>query len=194
VTDGIIISRYLSGGAIDTTFASGGLARVPFVANSAALQADGKLLVVGKFYDYESLNSRFAIARLMPDGTLDAGFGTSGSLIWNISSDDWLCDVLVQEDGKIVAVGRSNTNQVVVRLTETGSLDTTFDGDGYAASPGFLASNASRCCLDTAGRIIVTGEHGTTLGDYEVERHVLCYAQDGTLHLACSLEWDRSSM
>jgi uncharacterized delta-60 repeat protein len=183
VTDGIIISRYLSGGAIDTTFASGGLARVPFVANSAALQADGKLLVVGKFYDYESLNSRFAIARLMPDGTLDAGFGTSGSLIWNISSDDWLCDVLVQEDGKIVAVGRSNTNQVVVRLTETGSLDTTFDGDGYAASPGFLASNASRCCLDTAGRIIVTGEHGTTLGDYEVERHVLCYAQDGTLHL-----------
>src|SRR5262249_38941204 len=48
------------------------------------------------------------VARLMPDGTLDPGFGIGGIVVHSFSSgsDDHLLDVAVQTDGRIAVVGQ----------------------------------------------------------------------------------------
>src|SRR6187402_3135496 len=71
-------------GALDPGFGSGGKVQLDFnlstdIAYAVALQGDGKVVTVGTSYvnnDYS--NEDFALARLNPDGTLDATFGVGG--------------------------------------------------------------------------------------------------------------------
>ncbi|KYF77997.1 hypothetical protein BE11_45900 [Sorangium cellulosum] len=59
-----------------------------------------------------------SILRLLPDGSLDAGFGTSGAVVLEDHPDqNDLYAVAVQRDGCIVAAGkRSNLGLMVVRV------------------------------------------------------------------------------
>jgi uncharacterized delta-60 repeat protein len=107
----VAVARVTPAGALDTTFgAVSGAARtgsvvIPHpgydIGMSVKVQADGKLVVVGPAAQ-DSL-----VARLMPDGTLDPGFGSGGIVVHSFSSgsDDYLLDVAVQGDGKLVAAG-----------------------------------------------------------------------------------------
>ena len=51
-----------------------------------------------------------AWATVNPDGTLDAGFGTGGTLTTPFNGDESVGALLVQPDGKIVAAGFSENN------------------------------------------------------------------------------------
>src|SRR5204863_1766756 len=68
------IARVLSNGQLDTTFNPGAGANGPVWA--MALQSDGKVVVGGYFSTFNNL-PRNNIARLMPDGALDATFNAS---------------------------------------------------------------------------------------------------------------------
>src|SRR5215216_6425785 len=71
-------------GDLDPTFGTGGVVMTDFntstdLANAVALQADGKLVVVGTTYtDNDFSDEDFAIARYNTDGSLDASFGNNG--------------------------------------------------------------------------------------------------------------------
>src|SRR5690242_13046380 len=70
-----------SGGSLDPTFGSGGLATADLgstadVGQDAVLQADGKVVAVGR--TTTSAGSVFAVARFLPGGGLDPAFGTGG--------------------------------------------------------------------------------------------------------------------
>jgi hypothetical protein len=54
--------------------------------------------------------SVFGLARVKQDGTLDASFGTGGVLTTSFNGDDGASALLIQPDGKIVAVGFSENN------------------------------------------------------------------------------------
>jgi hypothetical protein len=54
--------------------------------------------------------SVFGLARVNANGTLDASFGAGGTLTTSFNGDDGAGAVLVQPDGKIVAVGFSENN------------------------------------------------------------------------------------
>ncbi len=54
--------------------------------------------------------SVFGLARVNPGGSLDVGFGAGGTLTTSFNGDDGAGAVLVQPDGKIVAVGFSENN------------------------------------------------------------------------------------
>ena len=68
-------------GDLDPTFGTDGKVLTDFdhstdIANAVAVQADGKLVVVGTTYqDNDFSGEDFAVARYNPDGTLDKTFG-----------------------------------------------------------------------------------------------------------------------
>ena len=73
-------------GDLDPTFGTDGKVLTDFdhstdIANAVAIQADGKLVVVGTIYqDNDFSDEDFAVARYNPDGTLDETFGVGGKV------------------------------------------------------------------------------------------------------------------
>jgi uncharacterized delta-60 repeat protein len=137
------VARFNSNGTLDRTFSGDGKAVVDFGAageispRAAAIQADGKIVVVGDFYTSSATSggSDFVVTRLTASGNLDTSFGTRGRVQtgFGTGQSDLARDVAVGPDGKIVAVGtsgQSNFNGVLARYTPSGRLDTTFSGDG----------------------------------------------------------------
>jgi uncharacterized delta-60 repeat protein len=116
-----------------------------------ALQPDGKILLGGDFY---ALNGqpRTNLARLNPDGTLDAGFTTG--------VDGEVMALLVQPDHQIVIGGRFSTvggqpRARICRLEPDGTVDASFN-------PG--ADGAVFClALQAEGSILVGGDFLSTL-------------------------------
>jgi uncharacterized delta-60 repeat protein len=72
-----------------------------------AVQANGQAVVGGAHFLSTSL---FGVARVNPDGTLDASFGSGGVLTTTINGNEAVQAILIQPDGKIIAVGNSADN------------------------------------------------------------------------------------
>jgi uncharacterized delta-60 repeat protein/uncharacterized repeat protein (TIGR01451 family) len=99
-----------SGGRVTTTLSSG-----MDIAQALTLQPDGKLVAAG--FAYTAYGNDFALARYNSNGSPDDGsindatpddsFGTGGRVTTEVRNDDSATDVVLQPDGKIVAVGRS---------------------------------------------------------------------------------------
>jgi uncharacterized delta-60 repeat protein len=94
--------RYLPNGALDPTFSGNGKVVAAFMggASDLAIQADGKIVVVG------TSGTSFIVARYRHDGSLDPTFGTGGKVMTSVS-DVSAADaaVAIQPDGKIVVAG-----------------------------------------------------------------------------------------
>ena len=125
----------------------------------------------------------FGLARYNTDGSLDTTFGGDGRVINSFSYRDDARAVAVQGDGKIVVVGRAQLGKydfLVVRYNADGSLDTTFDGDGWVTTD-FAGSHdrAYAVTLQTDGKIVVAGSAllGPTINDFALAR----YNSDGSL-------------
>jgi uncharacterized delta-60 repeat protein len=118
------IARLNSDGTLDGTFNSGitGTAQVVY---STALQADGKLIIAGRFTEYNTI-ARKNIARLNQDGSLDASFNPGSG------ANEIIYNTLVQNDGKILISGNfteynGNPRNYIARLNSNGSIDPTFN-------------------------------------------------------------------
>lgn len=129
-------------GALDSTFDGDGIAELDVggindFANAVALQPDQKIVIAGGSDSGGS--DRFFIARFATNGSLDAGFGTSGVTTSTLGISATANAVLVQQDGKIVAAGKvdygTGNDFGFVRLLADGSLDQSFDLDGSGSTP-----------------------------------------------------------
>src|SRR5262249_5240268 len=139
-------ARYNSDGSLDTTFGQGGKVTTNFTLNFAdsakgvALQADGKIVVVGFTFGGTATNDNFAVVRYSADGSLDASFGQGGKVSTNFSgaSIDDAYAVAIQSDGKIVLAGTSNRignfDFALARYNSDGSLDSTFGTGGLVTT------------------------------------------------------------
>jgi uncharacterized delta-60 repeat protein len=109
----IQVLRFNAGGGIASTSAafdySGatGLDQARDSAGAVALQANGQAVTGGSHFLGSSV---FGLARVNPDGTLDASFGSGGVLTTTFNGDDGVGAVVIQPDGKIIAVGFSENN------------------------------------------------------------------------------------
>ncbi|WP_399093268.1 hypothetical protein ACGH2B_23385 [Streptomyces sp. BBFR2] len=163
------VARLNRNGSLDTTFGTGGkvtlsLSAAEDVARAVAIQSDGKI-VVGGFAGSEAAGN-IAVVRFNPDGTLDAGFGSGGVAIYDISgpTGDAIRGMVLQPDGKILGVGAAGANAGLIRLNPDGSLDTTFAGGaGKEAVSLGNAGHLFALSLLSTGAFLVAGFDSTAL-------------------------------
>jgi uncharacterized delta-60 repeat protein len=154
------VARLRANGRLDTSFGSGGKRRIGFGGDQegafgGALQPDGKIVLVG-----DSDLTRVAVARLNPDGSLDATFAGDGKRLFSWGPIGRATSVVVLPNGKILVGGFSGPeggNMQVARLNADGSLDTTF-GTGGKAAVDFGGDDFGLAMARQAnGRIVLAG-------------------------------------
>ena len=80
------VSAQAADGDLDPTFGTGGMVTTDLkhstdIANAVAVQADGKLVVVGQTYKQNDFSDEdFVVARYNTNGTLDNTFGRGGKV------------------------------------------------------------------------------------------------------------------
>ncbi len=165
------VARYLSSGALDTSFGSAGYVSSVITANNVAqtavLQPDGKILVAGSCAG--TVNQDFCVVRYLGNGQFDSAFGAAGKAIFTVgTSTDTAYAMLLQPDGKIVVVGGCAAGSqgyfCVARLLPNGSLDNSFNFSGRVLTPAGTGSSGARAvALQPDGRLVLAGdcENGT---------------------------------
>jgi uncharacterized delta-60 repeat protein len=158
--------RYLANGTLDATFATGGVAIVPFgadntVARRVLIGPDGKITAIGTGFDASLAQKGLVAFRLDSSGNLDLGFGAEGRGTLFAGGDG--INVARQSDDKLVAVGAFNDGTprggAVHRLTAFGTRDTSWDGDGLLEikPPGFANAELGEVAIDSHDRIVIVG-------------------------------------
>jgi uncharacterized delta-60 repeat protein len=105
------VSRFNDDGSLDRSFGDGGRASSGNVdARTAAIQPDGKILVIGTVATGTPAAGDFGVTRLTATGRLDRTYGRRGSVVTGFSSgsDDQAEDGVLLPDGKLVVSGMSN--------------------------------------------------------------------------------------
>jgi uncharacterized delta-60 repeat protein len=110
------VLRFTATGATDPTFSSpvfdfvgeGGSHTFDNTAAVAVLP-NGQIVLGASHADPAFTNEVFALARLNPNGSLDPAFGSGGIVTTNVGGVEGVAAILVQPDGKIIAVGTANS-------------------------------------------------------------------------------------
>jgi len=170
--------RLNTDGSLDTSFSNDGARNISFpggvdhLANAVVMTGD-KAVVGGSAAASWSRHD-MGIAQLKANGQNDlAGFADgAGKLYVDFGfGDSDVRELLVQADGKIVAIGESqvfdNDDSVAVtRLNADGSLDTSFSGDGkFAHDFGNGDSYGWAGAIDEDGRIVIAGQYSNGAND-----------------------------
>ncbi|MDO7884562.1 IPT/TIG domain-containing protein [Hymenobacter cheonanensis] len=153
-------------GSPDATFSTGTGATAGFnnTVNSAALQADGKLLVGGFFTTYQGAPAN-GLIRLNPDGSPDATFNTGAGFT---GGKVGVNSLVVQPDGKILLGGDFTTYQGapangLIRLNPDGSPDATFNtGAGLSGVVNNTVVNS--IVVQPDGKVLLGGDFTTYQG------------------------------
>jgi uncharacterized delta-60 repeat protein len=147
-----------AGGDLDKTFGSNGRVTTDFGkqdrAYAVALDLGGRIVAAGVS------GSDLTLARYTVDGLPDPTFGSGGSV--TVAAIDSAKDVLIQPDGKIVAIGTArvgggHSDFAVARFDPDGIPDPSFSGDGIETTAFDVASAAESAALQGDGKIVVAG-------------------------------------
>jgi uncharacterized delta-60 repeat protein len=156
-----VIAQYLPDGALDVGFGNSGIRTVDLSSfdEAAAIvpQSDGKLVVAGR------TNNDFTLVRLGATGSLDPTFDLDGRVTVQFGAPAIAVDVVLQNDGKIVAggllTGPGGGGVALARLTINGQLDAGFGGDGTVTS-GF-GGDTGAVALAPDGDIVAVASTGS---------------------------------
>lgn len=169
-------------GTPSLSFSGDGVAFVDFgrptqATNAIAVTPTGRLVVGG--YASNGTGTRSAVARLLPDGSLDAAFGASGRVLLDLSAgSEAIHDLLVVGGDRIVVAGETDVGLqpafMLARLLGTGALDTAFGRDGGVTrtdvSPG--ADVGLAIARRSDGKLVVVGRAADgTRNDWGVVRY-----------------------
>jgi len=175
-------------GSLDESFGVGGKVVAPIGAGSKLIggnnnfrssalvrQSDGKLVVAG------ADSHHFALMRYHSDGSLDSSFGMNGKVVVKVGSNSYGADLIQQSDGKLVAVGAANDQNVfaLVRVNSDGTVDSTFGTNGSvtvsvnSAEYHDVQHEAFAIVQKADGKLVVAGfAEGTG---------IVCFNSDGSL-------------
>jgi uncharacterized delta-60 repeat protein len=179
-------------GALDPSFGDGGKTFTAFGGDETALalQADGKVVMVGGSV------TDFTLARFTAAGRLDPDFGSAGTVTTDMATEaDQARGVAIQSDGKIVVVGSavvgrtannlSNFDFAVARYNPDGTPDLSFSGDGKVTTDfNRLADEAHAVVIQSDGKIVVVGSAASSNLSGSLDFAIARYNPDGTLDLS----------
>ena len=186
----LALSRYHSDGSLDSTFDYDGKMVISSINITTygsimcsyheaymELQTDGRILV----------GSTDSLARLNQDGSFDNSFGINGIA----SLPEWMNDLAVQPDGKIVLAGGCGCFKIV-RLNANGSLDSSFAILGTATTCKLQSWDpdltTTSIVLQPDGRILAGGHTvDGMLADYR-NFALLRYNSNGFIDLSFGLD------
>jgi uncharacterized delta-60 repeat protein len=176
-------------GALDTSFGIGGKVltnlgagangeQIQAIVSDAALQSNGDIVVAGNF----------GLVRYLPNGQLDASFGTKGLAQTGFG----VAGLAIEPNGDFLAVGQSGNDFALARLTTSGTLDPTFGSGGVVTTPFPNAADgaaaADAVLVEPNGDILVAGQAlvpGTTRNEPVIAEGALAlYNPSGTLDTA----------
>lgn len=178
-------------GELDASFGDGGTVVTAFgpyddLASAVAVQADGKIVAVGRVRSGPGVTNDWGLIRYRADGSLDKTFGTNGKVATDLGSHgDQAFAAALQPDRKIVVGGVASIGPggsgawVLARYNPNGTLDSTFGAGGTvvtAFSPGQVSDDIVRAlAIQADGRIVAAGTTGGD--DFGLAR----YHPDGTI-------------
>lgn len=161
------LGSYGQSGILDTSFGNNGIVTTVIsgtynLGHTSVVQPDGKIIVAGEAG--ESSTYKVAVVRYNTDGTLDASFGNSGTLLVQVgSARSYARNIALQPDGKIV-IGAYTYDDIaadfaVVRLNADGTLDNSFGTNGIN-----IVDNGSHDVVDAMtllsdGKIVLAGNN-----------------------------------
>ncbi len=161
--------RYNSNGTPDNSFDGDGIAvfaGMPTNDNmrgGLAIQPDGKIVMAGND-NYSGGNIHGELVRLNADGSPDNSFGVNGLVNFNALPFALFYGMTIQTDGKIIGVGSGATSTnpgssggLIARFNTNGTLDNTFNGNGYNLSQIGYASGVYGVLQQTNGKLIGAG-------------------------------------
>jgi len=167
-TNDVSIVKLTPSGTLDPSFSGDGKLLLDLSGSwefgyGIAVKADGKIIVTG----YSGFPADFFAIRLMPDGSYDPSFGTSGKTTidimgTNVADECW--GMTLANDGKIIMVGdaydpaTASYVATIVRLTADGAPDNTFGGDGITTVPVSPTTTVLRnVIIQPDGKYLVSG-------------------------------------
>jgi uncharacterized delta-60 repeat protein len=164
------LARFNADGSLDAGFGTGGQVITSFGSQSdeafaIALQPDGRI-VLGGHTATLTRGIDFALARYLPDGTLDPSFGTGGLVVKPIhaldSRDSVYALALQPFNGELCIVAAGGEGDFTLhRFHADGSDD---DGFGVGQRPdaefGSVIGAARAITIDAQGRLVVAGHVG----------------------------------
>jgi uncharacterized delta-60 repeat protein len=174
------IARLNTDGSLDTRFDAGAVEGAEwFGVTAVALEPDGQILIAGEV-DSVAGQPRRDLARLNPDGSLDARFDPD----WRVPYFG-VRTVRLQPDGKIVAAGYfhnddSRYDREIIRLHPDGTRDNSFNQDTR------LHGGAAVLELQPDGKLLVGGWFGQGAPTKKVAR----FLSNGRLDPAFLLDPD----
>jgi uncharacterized delta-60 repeat protein len=166
-TQGLVLARLRSGGALDPSFSGDGLLTdLPdgFGFGAMALDGDGRIVLAGG-RSGPGFTAEAAVARFQPNGAADPSFSGDGVATVSFPPSDyaWGDAVAVEADGSPVLGGQVLhddlllTDLALARFEPDGDLDSTFSGDGTTTLDIGPVDNTRHIALRPDGRIVATG-------------------------------------
>jgi uncharacterized delta-60 repeat protein len=195
--DDFAIVRYNANGTLDGSFGSGGVVTTDFAVSTdairrVAVQLNGKIVAAG-FSTAGGAGGNFALARYHADGTLDTSFSFDGKVLTSFSPElDIVRDMLIQPDGKILAVGSRTDGAGAAALAR-------YEGDpppelqiddalvieqgGTTFTPPAVVHVSLSSPLEVAGTVAFSTRDGSALAgsDYQAFSGTLTFAPGQTV-------------
>ncbi len=158
-----LMVRFQSNGALDNTFGAAGAVTYNGgghdYAHAVAIQADGKIVVVGE--SSNGMDCDILVLRLLSNGSTDNGFGIGGIVKYNSGDDECGYAVAALADGRIIVTGclhnGINCDALIMRLNANGSIDKTFGTGGIAVYDRGYDELAYAAAVQPDGKIAVAG-------------------------------------
>jgi uncharacterized delta-60 repeat protein/uncharacterized repeat protein (TIGR01451 family) len=177
----LLMGVYATAGDLDPSFGNGGKLEGGPNIDAIAIQADGKLLALGR-----SQNENCQLSRFNLDGSLDPTFGTGGQVETNFGGFFRAAAIAIQPNGRIVIAGTKQASAlspkiVLARYKTDGSLDSTFSDDGMVEIPHLTAFGWDMA-LQSDGKIVIAGTVVYQIFPYPIQRSLIVRLnQDGAL-------------
>ncbi len=191
----MIIWRFMTDGTADASFGTSGVVSYDRGfgndnwGEEILVDGSGRILVAG--LSNNAADRDMALWRYTDAGELDTTFGGTGVVFQHNTAggngDDIGFDLAINNNGGIAVVGESwngtNNDFVIWRFTDTGTLDTSFDGDGIVLFDRGADDRGYAITFDAQGRAVATGvsDNGTD-DDFLVWRYTNMGEPDTTFN------------
>ena len=165
VVDGLInilLVRYTSAGALDTTFNTDGIVteKLNFGTTAYALAIDGSDNIIVAGYDM-STQTDIMLAKFDSSGSLVTSFGSdSNGYVRTPVGTFPMARGIVLDGTSIYVTGDSDSRLVVLKYTSAGVLDTGFDTDGILVDAIGTHSRGVAIDVQSDNKVVVAGTSG----------------------------------